>query len=186
MKTTKLSQLIGQGRDRYCYAHPENPTLCIKIARHSEQQSARERKYIDFLKKRGTDLSNISCHAGLIQTNKGTGHLFELLRLENGNIAPTLKSVIQTNQVSIDECLKELQKLKSYLIVNNICVRDLSPTNIVCDVSDTNNIRFVIIDGIGSPNFNPLTIRWSRLTKKAIERAWARLERKAKQLATSL
>lgn len=178
--------LIGQGRDRACYTHTEDPKLCIKVSLRPESQSIRERNYLKYLKEKRKDLSLISCHMGEIETNHGKGHLFQLERFADGQIAPTIKEAIQRHLFSKKQLLSELQTLKNYLITNAICVRDLSPTNIVCKQGINNQIIFKIIDGIGSPNHNPLTIRWRRLTHQAIEKAWQRLERKINQIHPQL
>jgi hypothetical protein len=36
---------IAKGRDRACYRHPLEPSLCIKVALRPEKQSVREKAY---------------------------------------------------------------------------------------------------------------------------------------------
>jgi len=175
-------QLIGKGRDRACYAHPDTPSLCVKVSLKPEKQSIRERQYLAFLSKQNVDLSLISCHRGEVETNLGKGHLFDLYRSSAGIICPTLKEAIQQNLYSKEYLLTELKTLKNYLIENAICVRDLSPNNIICATHAQGQTKFIIIDGIGSPNYNPLTIRWKPLIVRAIDKAWKRLERKIKKI----
>lgn len=43
--------IVGKGRDRVCYEHPNNANLCIKISITNDKQSKREVSYFKFLKK---------------------------------------------------------------------------------------------------------------------------------------
>lgn len=181
-KRLNLTEIIGQGRDRACYAHPLVADLCVKVALKSEHQTLRERNYLMFLKQHQADLSAISCYRGDVMTDHGQGYLFELERLPDGQVAPTLKQAIISGSLTQQQVLDELRKLRDYLFKNAIFVRDLSPTNIVCKPRKDGHLDFKIIDGIGSPNHNPLTIRWRFLVERAIDKAWQRLERKVKQL----
>ena len=180
----KLTELIGQGRDRACYSHPKLARFCVKVPLTKDRQTPRERRYLAYLNKKGANLSAISGYYGEVATNLGQGYVFELMRLANGQIAPTLKEALLNGIISEKKLLSELHTLREYLSRNAICVRDLSPTNIVCRIAPDGHLEFKIIDGIGSPNHNPLTIRLGYLVERAINQAWQRLERKIRNLKT--
>lgn len=173
---------IAKGRDRACYRHPLEPSLCIKVALRPEKQSVREKAYFEFLRKRDTDTTALCTYQGMAETNLGKGHLFELARNQDGTLAPTLKRAIESRQIKKSHLQTKLPAFKRYLTDNRICVKDLSPSNLACQFDAHGDFTLSLIDGIGSPNLNPATIRSDYLTRRAIETAWKRLERKINQL----
>lgn len=186
-ETIQLSDdlIIGTGRDRICYEHPFIKKQCIKISISSHKQSRREMRYFSFLNKKDNDLSHLSTYLGKVNTNQGLGFCFELIRNDNGDISLTLKEALEKQVISLKEVQPKLEQLKVYLINNNICIRDISPSNIVCQ-NTAEGINLIIIDGIGNSNFNPLTIRLPSLIKAAIIKAWKSLDRKITRIEKSL
>ena len=180
--TLTSTQFIAKGRDRACYYHPTRKDLCIKVALKPEKQSLRERAYLRFLTRKKTDLHLISQYRGEVNTNLGKGYLFDLAVNHNGKLSPTLKQAIENGALSQQETHLLLKALKRYLNDNLICVKDLSPNNLAYVTHRKNNAKLFIIDGIGNPNNNPLTIRVKSLIKKAIDKTWIRLERKVNHL----
>lgn len=186
-QTIKLSDslIIGKGRDRICYEHPTNSEQCIKISIKSNKQSKREVRYFNFLKRRKVDLSKISTYLGKVITNKGLGYSFYLIRDFDGKVSKTLKQCIESREFTIQDIRPSLVKLKSYLITNKICVRDISPSNISCQKTHS-GINLFIIDGVSNTNINPLTIRLQVLVDAAIEKSWKSLDRKLNHIQISL
>jgi hypothetical protein len=185
--TIQLSDqlIIGKGRDRICYKHPTIDEICIKISIKGDKQSKREVRYFTFLKNRNSDLSKISIYRGKENTNLGIGFSFELIRDHNGNVSKTLRQALESRDISIQEVQPKLLELKTYLIANRICVRDISPSNISCQIT-TQGLNLVIIDGVSNANLNPLTIRLQSLVNKAIDKAWKGLDRKLIRIEKSL
>lgn len=186
-QTIKLSDslIIGKGRDRICYEHPSDPEQCIKISIKSNKQSKREVRYFNYLKRKQVDLSKISICLGKVITNKGLGYSFHLIRDFDGKVSKTLKQCIESREFTIQEIQPSLVELKSYLITNKICVRDISPSNISCQKIH-NKINLFIIDGVSNASINPLTIRYKALINAAIEKSWESLNRKLDKIQTSL
>lgn len=176
------TMLIGKGRDRVCYIHPADDSLCIKVAINREKQSRREKRYLNFLKKRGKDLSLLSDYKGVTKTNLGVGHIFELARDDKGNVAPSLKTAIQNKLISENEVEQLILKIEAYITEQSICAYDLSPNNIVVLMKDHKNINCKIIDGVGVAKPNPLSIRLDSLILKSQKHSLARLRRKAQLL----
>lgn len=186
-ETIQLSDdlIIGTGRDRICYEHPTIKEQCIKTSISSHKQSRREVRYFSFLKKKGTDLSHISTFLGKVNTNQGIGFCFELVRNQDEKISLTLRESLENQIFSFEDIQPKLDELKQYLINNGICIRDISPSNIICQ--DTNQgINLIIIDGVGNSNLNPLTIRFTSLIHSAIFKAWTSLDRKIARIEKSL
>jgi hypothetical protein len=169
--------IIGTGRDRICYEHPTIKEQCIKISISSHKQSRREVRYFSFLTKRNINLSHVSVFLGIVQTSQGLGFCFELVRNVEGEISFTLRESLEKQIISLEEIQPKLEDLKEYLVSNGICIRDISPSNIICQ-NTTKGINLIVIDGIGNSNINPLTIRLPRLINSAISKAWKSLDRK--------
>ena len=186
-ETIQLSDdlIIGTGRDRICYEHPTSKEQCIKISISSHKQSRREVRYFSFLTKRNIDLSHVSVFLGKVKTSQGLGFCFELVRNINGEISITLRESLEKQIVSIKEIQPKLEDLKEFLVSNGICIRDISPSNIICQ-NTTEGINLIVIDGIGNSNINPLTIRFPRLITSAISKAWKSLDRKLARIEKKL
>ena len=185
--TIQLSDdlIIGTGRDRICYEHPTIKDQCIKVSISSHKQSRREVRYFSFLNKRNIDLSHVSVFLGKIKTNQGAGFCFELVRNTDENISLTLRENLEKQIFSVKEIQPKLEELKEYLINNGICIRDISPSNIICQ-NTNQGINLIIIDGVGNSNSNPLTIRFTSLINSAIIKAWKSLDRKLARIEESL
>ncbi len=172
------TQLIAKGRDRACYQHPTDPDLCIKVAIKPEKQSKRERSYLDYLHKKNRDLTNISLYQGKVDTNLGTGYLFDLIRVDNETVAPTLNSAIKNNLIEYEEVKRILSQLENYLYEQKICVYDLSPNNIAVQKNKMGEWDYKLIDGLGVANANPFVMRINYLTDVLLNRSFKRLNEK--------
>jgi hypothetical protein len=186
-ETIQLSDnlIIGTGRDRICYEHPTIKEQCIKTSISSHKQSRREVRYFSFLAKRNINLSHISIFLGKVNTNQGLGFCFELVRDADGKISRTLRESLENQVISMKEIQPKLKDLKEYLTNNGICIRDISPSNIICQ-NTAEGINLIVIDGIGNSNINPLTIRLSNLINLAIIKAWKSLDKKLARIERSL
>ncbi|MAD47677.1 MAG: hypothetical protein CMI02_20055 [Oceanospirillaceae bacterium] len=164
--------LIARGRDRACYRHPENPALCIKVSLHTEKQTSRERLYSSYMVRKAADLSMIAQYLFSVETNLGEGAVYPLVYNGDGHIAPTLTEVIRTNKSNDEELSRHLLMLKQYLRHNRICVRDLSPNNVVCVFHGQRLLKLVVVDGVINPGINPLNIRIPFLIRRSQRKSW--------------
>lgn len=168
------SLLIGKGRDRACYQHPEHPEQCIKVALRKEKQSKREQVYFNYLRKKNCNLNMFSQHLGTIQTNLGTGHLYELFREKNGQLSPTLKEAIETDLIDKEQTTKLIVHLEEHLIKYGVCAYDLSPSNLILVKDVQDNTYLKLIDGIGVANsllvYFPIKAYTNKVLKTALKR----------------
>ncbi len=181
--TDKL--IVGKGRDRICYEHPNDSNLCIKVSINNDKQSKREVSYFNFLIKRNTNLSKISIFRGKVNTNKGVGYTFDLIRDHDKKISKTLRQCLEAQEFTTKWVEPHLIDLKKYLIINKICIRDISPSNISCQ-KNPDGISLFIIDGVSNANINPLTIRLQNLVNASINKAWKSLNRKLTKINVTL
>ncbi|MCZ4065153.1 PhoP regulatory network YrbL family protein [Oxalobacter sp. JAC-2022] len=74
-------RVIGQGTERTCYQHPENPARCVKIIRKSRfKQTLREISYFGYLKRKGVPFDHLPRFYGKIEGEGFIGIEQELIR----------------------------------------------------------------------------------------------------------
>jgi Trp operon repressor len=171
------SLLYGQGSHKKCFLHPHNKNLCIKIAYNEGGQKdlIREINYIDVLKRRHKDYSILPKYFGKVNTNLGTGYVFEIIRDYNNGRTQTLEDFItdlnlfSQNYSLIVSLLKEL---KEKLYKNEIITMVLFPENILFQKTDENNYRVRIVNDMGSAVLIPLEYHFKYFAHTKILRRW--------------
>lgn len=173
--------LIGTGRDRDCYHHPLVNSQCIKVSRRPQKQTRRERAYFSYLMAKNKDTSRLAHYLTTVQTNLGEGAAYELVMNDDGNVSSTLTCALRDRHFTYETIRPLLDELREYLLAQQICIRDLSPNNIMCQVQNS-HLRLVIVDGVSNPGVNPLNIRISMLSGYFINKSWQSLERKVSMI----
>ncbi|MEA1989001.1 MAG: YrbL family protein [Pseudomonadota bacterium] len=176
------SLLLGLGRDRACYQHPMDKDVCIKVSIKPEKQSKRECKYLSFLKNKEKSFHYLSDCFGTVQTNRGLGYMFRLVRDNDGQVAMTLTKSIENGRIKKEEVKEILYRLHAYLLKKRICAYDLSPNNLVVYKSDKQKWKVVIVDGVGTSGLNFFNLRVLLWGREITRKAWKRLERKVDNL----
>lgn len=184
------SLFFAKGTTRKCFYHPDNEGLCIKIPMTDQgdrnkgikKAVLRENKFYKKLQKRNINWQHLSQYKGDIETNLGIGSVYQLIRDDNGHISQSLESYFETNNcygVKCNHCVKkkcnvisrELNNLHTYMQQNKILTTSLLPRNIVVK-KESDAVKLVIIDDIGSSEFIPLSELTAKLTKNKINRKW--------------
>lgn len=150
------SLLVGEGAHRKCYRHPIDQKKCIKISKLSFSNiPTLENKYYDKLEKTQISWRHLSRRFEEVNTNFGTGYVFELVRDYDENtslpISHYLNAQNSTN-ISLDVVNSALLELKHFLYDNNIVVRNLRPYNMLYRRINKQEGSIVIIDNIGHHN----------------------------------
>ena len=171
------SLLYGQGSHKKCFLHPHNKNLCIKIAYNEGGQKdlIREINYIDVLKRRHKDYSILPKYFGKVNTNLGTGYVFEIIRDYNNGRTQTLEDFItDLNLFSQNYSLivRLLKELKEKLYKNEIITMVLFPENILFQKIDENNYRVRIVNDMGSAVLIPLEYHFKYFAHTKILRRW--------------
>lgn len=171
------SLLYGQGSHKKCFLHPHNKNLCIKIAYNEGGQKdlIREINYIDVLKRRHKDYSILPKYFGKVNTNLGTGYVFEIIRDYNNGRTQTLEDFItDLNLFSQNYSLivRLLKELKEKLYKNEIITMVLFPENILFQKTDENNYRVRIVNDMGSAVLIPLEYYFTHFAYTKIKRRW--------------
>ncbi|PQJ27672.1 YrbL family protein [Rubritalea profundi] len=170
--------LIARGTRRACYQHPDEASLCIKISTgtpNSIKQQARECHYYRAMDKRGVDFSHLTRYEGAIETNLGTGHLYECIKDHDDTYSKSLTHYLKKNNGQQKELMLQFSNLEDYLLKHGILFYDLNGGNIICKKDPQGKLRLVMIDGIGEViSFTFLNIfKFHR--DKTIRRRWQRV-----------
>lgn len=119
------------------------------------------------------DYQFFSVYHGTLETNLGTGYVFDLISDETtNNISKTLEYYLlnATDGIS-DHMLKDGFKKLIQLMVNyKIIANDIGSKNICCKILKDNTIQLIHIDGLGHRDFIPFVNWFSFFAKKKIER----------------
>lgn len=171
---------LGTGRHRKCYAHPENPALCIKIVynfdKGGDKELKRELRYYTYLANHLKDWSGLPALHGTIETDIGTGYIYDIVKDYDGNIATSLTEFAQSchEKGDIRTLRQVLDTLKSWLSENRIVTMNLKPQNILCRRISKTEVVPVVVDNIGEATLLPMATWSSWFCKKKQMRQWKR------------
>lgn len=144
------SELIGKGNKRFCYKHPIDSMLCIKVARNpsSWHENVIEWVYINHLKKQNVPLDHlIDCYCW-VNTNFGPGLVFERVMDGDGNPSPSLADAIKTRKIDLSEVSPMLEDLKSWAFNYSVVVAELNSVNMM--IQKKNGVyKLIMVDGVG-------------------------------------
>lgn len=135
----------------------------------------REINYIDVLNRRHKDYSILPQYFGKINTNLGTGYVFEIIRDYNGNKTQTLEDFITSPTLfaeNFDLIVHLLKNLKDELYKNEIITMVLFPENILFQKTDENTYRVRIVNDMGSAVLIPLEYHFKYFAHTKILRRW--------------
>lgn len=127
----QLEHFLGKGATRLCFYHPETPDKCVKVAmRH---------KNIPQLQHELTAAQACQSALGdylpgyeneLVRTNLGPGLVCEIIRNDDGSVAPSLATFVQ--HIPMDKRLMaQLALFAKKVIQHNIPLYDFNPENFV-------------------------------------------------------
>ena len=169
--------VIGEGKYCTCYQHPENPEYCVKIPnshKKSKKRQLADRAYYKKLHRQKTDLRYIADHIRSCTTNLGDGDIYECVNDFNESPSRSLAHYLQTETGFTDQILSQIHTLKNYLLEHRILISDLHHHNILVQRRTENEIRLVIVDGIGDRILISGLNNISSLAKSTIVRRWNR------------
>jgi len=171
-----ISQPIGEGRERACYVHPDDPRLAIKIP--TGKVTAQTRRDIQFykrLKKRGlVKNAHLPRYHGLCETSIGPGIVVDLIRNYDGEIARPLNWYLAQG-VPVEEFDAYLEEMKQSFVQDLIIFNhDMHSGNLLFQKTSMGSARLIAIDGLG----DTVTFDWLDnipfLVRRKINRRWKR------------
>ncbi|MFY9074860.1 YrbL family protein [Malaciobacter mytili] len=155
MSIIKLDEslLIAKGGERACYLYPTDDKKIIKIlyteGTHNNQNRL-EYIYMNYLKRKKTDLSHITDCYGYIMTTLGKGLVYERVFDYDNKPSKSFRYMIAHKLIDEKEQNRLLNELKQYLDKNKILFIDNSMTNIFYKKTSLNSAKLVIVDGLGA------------------------------------
>jgi hypothetical protein len=180
MLTLESSSLIGRGLRRECYFHPEDGNKCIKVVVAGDhKETVREQSYYRLLEKRNISWQMLARFYGKVETNRGEGAVFELIRDYNKEVSKTLEQYFSANNetdLNYQDLSRTLPLLKQYLLKWKIVTIALKPQNIVYKKINESEGILVVIDNIGNSDFILICNYVNWMAAQKIRRKWQRFE----------
>lgn len=181
-KDLNSSLVVGIGRHRVCYIHPEDEKKCIKVIHSASgnalRENQRELAYYAHLNRYLTDWRGIPRYYGQIETNLGIGYVYDRIVDFDGKPSRTLQDYfpIEELETTYSQLYQLLEDLKSYLQANKIVTMSIKPYNILCHRISPTKIFPVVCDNIGTASFFPLELYSSTFCRLKQKRIFERLE----------
>jgi hypothetical protein len=116
---------------------------------------------------------------GNVETNRGQGAVFELIRDHNGEVSKTLEHYISADiaaDIDYQDLSRALPVLKQYLLDWKIVTMSFKPQNIVYKKINKSEVALVVIDNIGNSDFIPICNYVDFMAIRKIRRKWLRFE----------
>lgn len=169
--------IIGKGRHRTYYRHPEDDAKCIKVVHYAghggDKELERELAYYKVLDSYLRDWRGIPRFHGSVETDLGTGYVYDRIVDFDGRPSQT---IIERYQGRLTSAQKEelrtlVEKLFKYLYVNRIVTMTLKPYNVLCHRLSETEIFPVVCDNLGEASLIPIAsrMRWfCRLKQKRL------------------
>ncbi|MDJ0777284.1 MAG: YrbL family protein [Gammaproteobacteria bacterium] len=182
-KTIQITgEPIGEGQERICYRHPDDPGKIIKLQKgSSNKQTRRELElYRRLARRKATDYSQLPRYYGKVTTNLGEGFVTDLIVDYDGEVSNSLYWYFERGY-PVEEFYPYLDELKQYLLANQVVFsEDLRRTNVLFQRLSPDRAQLVVIDGLG----NHSAINWfdvfRSVSDSKINRRWQRFMRQLK------
>lgn len=166
----QLSSLepVGQGAQKLVFRHPDDPRVLVKVVnpRFIERRDRKDRFYqkrrrighhrafaremIEHLAARALAPGRLATcpHMqnilGVIDTDMGAALLVEAVLDEQGDLAPTLRDLVESGRFRERE-QQALEVFLDWALTSNVLINDLSADNLAWHPDG----HFVMIDGLG-------------------------------------
>ena len=186
--------LLGKGRSKDVYVHPENPAQCIKINARDDCDLRVELSYRKSRDRRNLPPSALMVtYFGPVETNLGTGYVFERITDYDGTTSKTLEELIELEQkaraekTSVSRLIateKELPgafdvllRLRNELFRDNIIVSDMWAYNYMIQFTNPSEWRIRIVDDFGTSSWIPIMYYIDYFGAKHVRNRWCKFIR---------
>lgn len=193
LPSLSLSNLepLAKGGYRHLYVHPDNPDLCVKVPRRTDDtqchvEQERDIKDSRALSKLGsrTAFDHISPVVGVVETDLGTGIVQQLYRDEDGRIARSLADLILDHGLT-PSLAAALDEFKRWLRKERLPPRGLTPENLIVvpGPSGGGDQQLVLIEGFLNRKFARAARCCGPLSDLLIGRRLRRLDARISRLS---
>lgn len=157
---------LGKGTNKVCYYHPDDKNKCIKFSLDgsNETDMEYELKFRRMCKKRVAHSSLLTKYFGTVETNKGTGHVFECVRDFDGRLSETFEALLLREKNS-PKVFEVLEMLRRKLLEESMITYTIFPDNFLVQRISEHEYQIRIIDGIGMHVLFPLPYYSKRLAR---------------------
>lgn len=174
------TNFISRGLHRECYQHPNNNELCIKVVVNGDDsETSRELRYYHHLQRRAISWRMLPQYYGPVDTNKGPGYQFEVVKDFTGEVSSTLEHYLLDEALTVlyfPQLIQALNALRDYLLINGIVTMTIKAKNILFRRLSENSGEMVVVDNIGSSDFIPICNYSTFFARRKTRRKWERFE----------
>jgi len=182
--------IFAEGGRRYCFVHPDDPNKCIKtLSPNGDPQKRRKeapwykkirplsmfddnkrelKSFYDLEKKGKAVWQHFPRCYGIQPTNRGDGIVTDLIRDDDGSISKTVRQYVKAHGKT-PELLVALELFFNLFRIYLIITRDILDHNLVVQIADK-KLTIYMIDGFGSSEVIPFSLRFSFVAKKKVNR----------------
>lgn len=172
------SKPLGTGAHRSCYPHPDNPNQCIKVLHDVTKTELRgikhEIRYYNHINSYLKDWSCIPKFHGTVETNLGTGYVFDMISDYDGSPSATLGKIIETCSSSeqAQKIVDLILQLKKYIRDNHILTITMNPHNVLCKRVSESEMVPIICDNLGRSSVIPWSHWFTAIGDSSQQKRW--------------
>lgn len=172
---------VGKGLHREVYLHPDEKNLCVKVALADggREEMDRERAFYKTLQRRNISWAILPRYHGRMETNRGPGSVFDLVRDFNGEISKTLDYYLSSSRETIrnyNGLIQAIPNLRNTMLQESIITLALDVKNIVYRRINSTAGILMLIDNVGNYDFITIADHIRYFAEKKIIRKWHRFE----------
>lgn len=171
--------ILGKGFHKTTYVHPKKKHLCIKIVHSTPDTDLdREMAYRSALKFCKKEKSSLTAYHGTVETNLGTGYIFDRVINFDGTACIDFKYLLEYPQEAEDKLGTKLFDIfaafRDLMLKEYVVVSDTDPVNFMIQRTSPSTYIFKIVDNIGTPALIPLVYYLDFLAIKRSRKYWQR------------
>ena len=170
--------LLGQGDHKKTYIDPRDAGRCIKVPFVTPDiDLRRELHYRRTREKRNLASCLLTEYYGTVDTNLGTGYVFERITDFDGKVSLTIGDLFNM-AVSDSDTIPYLEKamicFRDMLFQELIVISNVEAANFVVQRFSETDFTIRIIDNIGTPVKIPLAYYFDVVARKRLKKYWKR------------
>lgn len=171
---------LGKGEHKAAYIHPEDANKCVKVPYSlPDTDIERELKYRAILEKKHKCPTMLTKYYGTIDTNKGVGFVYELVRDYDGSVSKDLEEIFLNHGLSekhlgVSE-LDIMKRFREQWLEECIVTSDTDFLNYFVQRISPEEFVIRIVDNVGTPVTIPLVYYFDFVAQKRARKYWKRL-----------
>ena len=176
--------LLGKGHHKVVYTYPNRPMWCVKVVYdHSSFDVWRELRYRRARELMGWPSTMLTRYNGLVETNLGTGWVYERIVDYDGQPSQSLKDYILAadTPAGMDELKSLIEEFRHLWQEELVIVSDTNPENFAVQRVTPTRHRLRIVDNIGSGSHLPIAFYSKHFARKRVQRYWKRFLREMRR-----